>query len=207
MEELEKEIKLKKIKYKESDALKVFVAGGSLEVAARYYKDAYEVGFLLGELKLTYGQGGNFTKKTIMGESFYGYLDGKGENTTVIVDRAYYDDTLKERTDTLYVVDSSFDLTKSEYLWSDIILILPGGHGTLNEITSLIERKRTDEKGPMIIIYNKDGIYDGYFTMIENMTKENFIKKGAITSKYTVVKNIEELKKIMKKLVSCGELN
>lgn len=202
MIELSKKVQGKIVKNKPSNLLKVFVAGGSLEVSSFYYRDAYKIGRLLAELKVGYGQGGNTQKNTIMGESFRGYKEAGGLETSFLVENIYYDKAMNDMVDSLFIIDSAFDLTKAEYLWADIVLILPGGHGTLNEITSLVERKRESGKGPEIIIYNQhiDGrcFFDGYIEIVNDMKKEKFIDEDKITKEFKIATTIIDLEKIIR---------
>ncbi len=52
--------------------------------------------------------------------------------------------------------------------------MLPGGTGTLAEILSFLEEKRTKNDSKDIIIYNQDNYYIELIEIINNYIKNNF---------------------------------
>ena len=66
--------------------------------------------------------------------------------------------------------------TRSESLIknSDIVIILPGGIGTITELISSIETMRNNEFNKPIIIYNVDGFYDEFIRFMDVVYKEKF---------------------------------
>jgi uncharacterized protein (TIGR00730 family) len=65
---------------------------------------------------------------------------------------------------------------------SDVIVVLPGGLGTLNEITEAMEQKRHHTHSSNIIILNIDGFYDGLKLQLERMETEDFLPQGSNTA-------------------------
>ena len=57
---------------------------------------------------------------------------------------------------------------------SDILLFLPGGAGTLCELTTAIEMKRSKEFNKPIIIYNETGFYDELLQMLNKIYSKKF---------------------------------
>ena len=57
---------------------------------------------------------------------------------------------------------------------ADILLFLPGGIGTLYELVSAIEMKRSKEFDKPIIIYNETGFFDEFLKMVEEIYKNSF---------------------------------
>ena len=57
---------------------------------------------------------------------------------------------------------------------SDILLFLPGGIGTIYELLSAIESKRSGEFDKPIIIYNSCGFFDELFLFLEKTYQEKF---------------------------------
>lgn len=71
-------------------------------------------------------------------------------------------------------LDTTFDRTKEIYKNSDKILFLPGGTGSLSEILSMLEEKRTINSDKEIIIYNQDGYYYDLIKFITKLIKNKF---------------------------------
>ena len=75
---------------------------------------------------------------------------------------------------------------------SDILLFLPGGIGSLNEIFYAIELKRNGKLNKPIIIYNINGFYDKLLSFLENLYNQNFIDLR-VKEYYEVVETCSEL--------------
>ena len=60
---------------------------------------------------------------------------------------------------------------------ANIIIIMPGGIGTLDELFTFVESKRTHEHNCPIIILNINHYYDDLVKMLEHMYNNNFIDK------------------------------
>ena len=56
----------------------------------------------------------------------------------------------------------------------DAIIALPGGFGTLDEVTEVIELKKQKAHNKPIVVLNTDGFYDGLKTQLERMESEGF---------------------------------
>ena len=57
---------------------------------------------------------------------------------------------------------------------SDVVVILPGGIGTITELISAIETMRNNEFNKPIIIYNFDGFYDEFIKFIDTIYEKKF---------------------------------
>ena len=69
---------------------------------------------------------------------------------------------------------------------ADCLLFLPGGIGTIYELMTCIERKRSNEFDKPIIIYNKDGFFDFILEMLNRIYEQKFTSLN-VKSSYTVV--------------------
>ena len=101
-----------------------------------------------------------------------------------------YDDKLD--CSEVIVKKSTFDRTRAIYENSDILLIIPGGIGTLAELYSMIEQMRTYDNEKMLIIYNKDFYYKSLLEELYHMYQEKIIEYPP--SEYMLISNdIDEI--------------
>ncbi len=61
---------------------------------------------------------------------------------------------------------------------SDAIIALVGGIGTLDEITDIIELRKTGHHNKPVIILNTDNFYEGLKIQIDRMRDEGFLKSN-----------------------------
>lgn len=57
---------------------------------------------------------------------------------------------------------------------SDAFVLLPGGIGSLDEITEMLELKKHRLLVKPIIVLNTDGFYDGFYSQLKRMEAEKF---------------------------------
>lgn len=58
---------------------------------------------------------------------------------------------------------------------SDVIIVLPGGLGTLDEVTEILELKKQRAHNKQVVFINSAGFYDGLRTQLEKIAAEGFI--------------------------------
>lgn len=194
MDRLEKDLKV--IKFNKEEKPRVFVCCGGSPVSKEYYEDAYKVGALLAELGTAYVQGGLSDRKTMMGESYYGYKDAGGDSSYFISRKYGVPDILKDVPDLKGVceVEDIASLIKTQYLWSDAVVILPGGTGTLIEMLGYIEQAYDyPDRKPPVIVFNKNGFFDGIFGQIRKSQEIGFVSHPVIEENFIIVDNLEEL--------------
>lgn len=59
--------------------------------------------------------------------------------------------------------------------YADVVVILAGGLGTLDEATEVIELKKQGQHDKPIIILNTNGFYNGLIAQLQRMTDEGFL--------------------------------
>ena len=74
---------------------------------------------------------------------------------------------------------------------ADAFIALPGGWGTLEEITEVITLKQLGIHNKPIIFLNTNDFYEYFFLFINNIRKEGFVSK-AYDGLYVVVNTVEE---------------
>ena len=65
---------------------------------------------------------------------------------------------------------------------SDVLLFLPGGVGTIYELISAIEMKRSKEFDKPIIVYNETGFFDEMMQMLDKVYQRNFTSSKVRTN-------------------------
>ncbi len=61
---------------------------------------------------------------------------------------------------------------------SDALILLPGGVGSLDEITEVIELKKHDIHLKPIVVLNTDKFYEGLKIQLQRMEKDGFLTKS-----------------------------
>ena len=109
----------------------------------------------------------------------------KSKNSSVIaVTCKAYEEDLKE----LSYLEPAYINDKV----SDVLVYIPGGLGTLDELMSAIETKRGEEHNLPIIIVNQNGYFNDFLNMLEKVYAEEFSSDSA-KNLYKVVNNSKEL--------------
>ena len=191
-----------------NDNFKVFVCGGSYQVDPNFYKEAYEVGKTLAQLGAEYIQGGVIERETIMGESYYGYVENGGSKAYIIT-REFGASDLIEYKNSFYKyeeVENIGDLLNFQFLYSDLSIIMPGGTGTFMELLSYIEEKYDyPDKKIKAIIYNRningEGFFDDLFKLIKKSQDNNFISSDIINKNFIIVNNFDDLIEKIKEII------
>lgn len=82
------------------------------------------------------------------------------------------------------------------YFRSNIIVILPGGIGSLAEFSSAVEEYRASGGNKRIILFNYEGYYDGLIRWIKDNIDTGFFIDD-LSDCYDIVSSIEELEMIV----------
>ena len=102
-----------------------------------------------------------------------------------------YIDSLNNLDCSKLICSDTFDLKKNMFEVSNIVVILPGGLGTISELISFIEEKRSNDITKPIIIYNEGHFFDKLFMYLDELINEKFIDSD-IKNLYTIANNKEE---------------
>ncbi len=79
---------------------------------------------------------------------------------------------------------------------SDVIIALPGGIGTLDEIFSVVASATIGYHNKRIILYNMEGCWNSLIEMLKDLQQTNFIR-GHYTDYFLIANNLEQLKGIL----------
>ena len=75
--------------------------------------------------------------------------------------------------------------------YSDAIVFLPGGIGTIYELMAVIESKRSGEFDKPVIIYNINNYFNEFLSCLEKVYSENFTTRQ-VENCYYVTTNIDD---------------
>lgn len=93
------------------------------------------------------------------------------------------------------MVDSTVQIINN----SDVIIIMPGGFGTLYELFTAIQTKICNEHNLPIIIYNSCGYYNELEKFMETIFNTSFANEE-VKGYYTIANNKEEISEVLKKI-------
>lgn len=172
--------------------MRIYLAESERDGIANKYKDlASQVATILAEFGFIL-----ISKGVDTGMAFKSLMTFKYENETIIgindVNKADIMESL-DIGDTK-VTRNTFERTKEIFNVSDIVLVLPGGLGTLAELFSFLEEIRTKKTNKRIIIFNYDKYYDYILKFLINSHKEGFISNEDLKL-ISIVNDIDSLKR------------
>lgn len=116
---------------------------------------------------------------------------------TGIVPESYKEDLKDLDCDIEIIAESCCDRNLKLIRNSDAIIFLAGGIGTLQEILTAIEAKRTNEFDKPIVIVNEFGYFDKFIDFLEFIYAEDF-SADKTRDVYYVTDNIDDCVKYIK---------
>lgn len=137
-----------------------------------FRESAYELGKWIAENGHTLVYGGS--KKGIMGVIADAVLENGGEVIGVLVNYQMLQG--RKHTDLTQYIETD-TLTERRLILIDIAdayIALPGGPGTLDEITEIISLARLDENDKPCVLYDVDNFYQPLKMMFEKMLETDF---------------------------------
>ena len=144
--------------------------GSSTPKNNNLFKDeAKKIGNLIFEKKIELVYGG--AKIGIMGIISNQIIDRGGKVIGVIPKILSSKEIINERVDELIIVDSMHERKKKMYELADAFIILPGGVGTLEELSEILTWKVLGLEKNNIYIVNLDGYFNNLIKQFEVMAK------------------------------------
>lgn len=92
----------------------------------------------------------------------------------------------------IYTYDSIAKRKQAITKLADVVIFLPGGIGTIDEMFTTIESKRANEHNKEIIIININNYYDNLINQLDTMYKNSFADYNN-QKYYTIFNNIEDV--------------
>ena len=105
----------------------------------------------------------------------------------------YADDTKNLPNATHSVFETTFDLKKNIFNDADLIVMLPGGTGTISEFFAYLEEIRSNDRNIPLILYNENKHFDSTIALIDDLVKRNF-NSDSIYRYFKIANSFEEFK-------------
>jgi len=162
-----------------------------------FTKRAYELGAWMADNghRLVYGAG----DAGMMGAVSDGAIDRGGEVTGVTPEFFVLAEVTRDDLTELIVPADMSERRKVMIEMGDAFIALPGGMGTLDEISEVITYKRLSLLGKInkpIMMYNVNGFYDNFFRLLDDMTGQGFCRR-VDRDNVTEVKCIMDIEKAL----------
>jgi uncharacterized protein (TIGR00730 family) len=155
-------------------AIAVF-CGSSSGNNSLYEKTAYEAGAFLALEGLQVIYGGS--QLGLMGAVANGALSRGGKVTGVIPGFLSTKEIAHTGITELIVVDNMHERKLRMHALSDAIIALPGGWGTMEELTEMLTWGQLGLHTKPIGLLNIGGYYDGFIQLIATMHQEGFLRE------------------------------
>lgn len=141
-----------------------------------YMAAAQELGTALAAagIGLVYGGG----SLGLMGETARATLAAGGHVTGIIPQFLGSKERMLTGVNELIVTNSMHERKMSMFEHADGFVALPGGLGTLEELTEMATWAQLDQHAKPIIICNIDGYWDPLLELVTHMRSEKFIREG-----------------------------
>ncbi len=151
----------------------VFCAS-SPEIDEVYFTDAATLGKILGENQIEVNYGGGAIG--LMGRLADTVMEYGGVINGIIPAFMKELEWAHEKIPNLMLVKDMHERKRLMILNTDAVIALPGGIGTLEELSEAITLKQLGQYKNPIIILNTNGFYNGYIQFLARMMKENFMR-------------------------------
>lgn len=167
----------------------------SNKAAEIYGKTAYELGALLAKEGITVVTGAGSIG--LMRKVEDGALDNSGKAIGVIPQFMVEQDWHHKGLSELHITQTMHERKQMMANLSDAVIALPGGCGTIEELSEIITWKQLGLYLNPIVILNINGYYDHYIAQLEKAVEEHFM--GEIHSKiWSVATTPDEALEIIK---------
>lgn len=137
----------------------------------------------------------------MMGAVSHALLEGGGQSTGVSPSFFIMNEEVRDDLSELIISDHMWDRKKTMIELGDAYIALPGGTGTIDEITEVLSLKRLGLLGDVnkpVMLYNINGYYDKFFEFLDDMEAEGFCRQ-ADRHNAIEVKCIEDIERALEK--------
>ena len=164
--------------------------GSRLGSNPRHATDAATVGQVLaqGGWRLVYGAG----DVGLMGVVARAAQDAGGETFGVIPVHLMNREVGKRDLSHLVITEDMHERKKVMFMNSDIILVLPGGAGSMDELFEVLTWAQLGLHAKPIFLLNTDGYWQPFIALIDHMIREGFADAG-LRASFTVIGDVAAL--------------
>lgn len=178
--------------------LKVFVAlGMSYPKQKEIVGEVKSVSKILAKYNCTFVQGG--CSRGLMGEALREFQKYSDE-VIAIVPKPYKRDLDDIVCKEGHVVESEADRLKFTIQNCDVIIVFPGGSGTLAELAFYNETSKSKEHSARIVLLNTKGFYNKLLKFVKHQMKSGLLKKDGF--KYDVIKHSAQFEAILQEEIT-----
>lgn len=143
----------------------------------RYYKDAKELGELIGQNHYNIVYGGSTLG--MMWECASEVKANGGKVIGVMPKKLVEMGCSTDNCDEFYLADGMRDRKAKMDELSDAVIVLPGGFGTLEEFAEMFVQKQLGYNRKPIVLLNTKGYYNKLIEFFEQMVNERFANEFA----------------------------
>jgi uncharacterized protein (TIGR00730 family) len=147
----------------------------SRNIAKKYFEATIALAdeLLSKEAKVVYGGGA----VGLMGALADRYIEKKGAIKGVIPEFMVKVEWAHPRVTNMHIVQDMHERKKELIANTDAVIALPGGTGTLEELSEIITLKRLGKFTKPILLLNTDGFYNPLDDFLKKMADEHFLNK------------------------------
>lgn len=138
-----------------------------------FIDEVSELGRLLvqNDISIIYG-GGN---KGLMGHIARSVIDNRGKVVAIIPEFLMKYVEIIDGIDDVIVTKDMHERKQKMYSLSDAFVTLPGGIGTLDEMTEVLTWNQLKQHNKKLVIANYDNFWDPYINLLEHLHEREFL--------------------------------
>lgn len=95
--------------------------------------------------------------------------------------------------------EDTFLMKKELFELADMLIMLPGGLGSVSEFYAFLEEIRSNDKIKQLVIYDEYHHYDAMVAVIDDLIKRNFASKK-VKDYFVIIDSLDEFKKYFENL-------
>lgn len=158
-------------------------ASSSNYLEEQFYKDARDLGLLIGQNNYNIVYGGS--KLGLMYACAAAVKESGGRIIGIMPEKiANFGCANPDDCDEFILTPGMRERKAKLDEVSDAVIALPGGYGTLEELTEIIVQKQLAYNNKPIVILNTDGFYDKLIEFFDVIIKRNFANPASINLFY-----------------------